>query len=238
VDEASLARDLDEDGAVERAKQTSKAEALQQENADVSHAILQSKMESPCGVECVVLHLTHHTESIRADLAGSPLLAECCARVSEAGCQVMPEWAHGALFFAPCTEEGVEELGIELKPHHVIALAIDMALIREALSQFPRRRRPQCKVDIGVYSDAREFALVSGEQAGGRCQQPAPDLSATRSEFLRAEFALLFTVERTFVHVPSRQSVPDDTTLVCSAPCGDGISSLSPRRIISKFESV
>jgi len=60
----------------------------------------------------------------------------------------MPDWANGALLLVPCTEEGLAESGLELKPHHVIALASDVELIDEALAEFPRRRRPQCKLDL------------------------------------------------------------------------------------------
>ena len=56
----------------------------------------------------------------------SEALSACRARVEGAGCQVMPEWACGAILLVPMTAEQVAEAGLALKAHNVWALESDM----------------------------------------------------------------------------------------------------------------
>ena len=42
-------------------------------------------------------------------MADAEDMADVCARVAQAGCQVSPEWARGALLFVPLTLEQASE---------------------------------------------------------------------------------------------------------------------------------
>ncbi len=56
--------------------------------------------------------------------------------VADAGCDVEPEWANGALLRVPMTEEHLQELGLELQHHHVVALTENLESIRAGLPIF------------------------------------------------------------------------------------------------------
>jgi len=98
---------------------------------------------SPDGV--LVARLTFLNSKLMPFLLESEVLAECRARVVATGCDLMPSWANSALLLVPLTRAQVDEAGLELKPHNIVMLAADYHLTVEALSELPRRRRPQLK---------------------------------------------------------------------------------------------
>ena len=54
----------------------------------------------------------------------------------------------GALLLAPLTIHDIQEVHLQLKPHHIIALEEDVPLIRQALTDIPKRqKRPRLSVE-------------------------------------------------------------------------------------------
>ena len=59
--------------------------------------------------------------------------AQAARSVHDAGCELEPEWADGAMLLVPLTEELVCESGIQLTHTHIVAMARDVENIRQAL---------------------------------------------------------------------------------------------------------
>jgi len=197
-DEKSRAAESD----LQEVIQQSEHEALQQEQADIAQAILESIREDPDGI---VLRLTHHDAKIREALMTAEVLASCRSRVTEAGCELSPAWGNGALFLLPFREEAkFQELQLQaimlehLKPYNIVALREDERLIKEALADVPRRRRPHCKHE-GSGSAGSTNAIG---QLSGACDNTSGGTSSLESENLPSSAELWsdikIEIERTF----------------------------------------
>merc|ERR1712048_814706 len=97
---------------------------------------------NPDGI--VVVRLTRKSRSpeVRQAILGSQFTAQAVRSVHDAGCELEPEWADGAMLLVPLTEELVCESGIQLTHTHVIAMAGDVENIRQA---FKTIRQPPGK---------------------------------------------------------------------------------------------
>ena len=47
----------------------------------------------------------------------------------------------GALLLAPLTIHDIQEVHLQLKPHHIIAIEENVPLIRQALADIPKRQK-------------------------------------------------------------------------------------------------
>jgi hypothetical protein len=119
---------------MEEALHQSEAEALQQEQEQVTEAVLRSKVDGmPMSADDVmVFRLTNFSKRIGETLRTSPQLAACRHRVEEAGCKVHPSFSP-ATFLVPVTIEHFSELDLSLQVHHILALRGDSTHIIEAL---------------------------------------------------------------------------------------------------------
>jgi hypothetical protein len=97
---------------------------------------------NPDGV--VVLRLTRMARSSRLREHLRMMLAPCCKHVEEAGCALEPEFAEGAQFFIPLTQEHIAEAQLELSCDHVIILNSDVERFKAAIREFncQGKRRP------------------------------------------------------------------------------------------------
>jgi hypothetical protein len=128
---------------------------VRQQETDQLLAALQLSKCSPPPLNSdgvVLLRLTRMARSVDVVnlLVEAPTLAACRARVTDAGCDITPDWACGAKLFVPCTSEQVDELelqGIELSEHHILALLSDKETIEDALKALPHSRRPRLSED-------------------------------------------------------------------------------------------
>ena len=64
------------------------------------------------------------------------------AQVEDAVCDILPDWANGAIIFAPLTEQQAEEADVELRAHHIVVAQQNQKLVEEALAKVPKRSRP------------------------------------------------------------------------------------------------
>eukprot|EP00746_Dinoflagellata_sp_MGD_P060766 gnl/MRDRNA2_/MRDRNA2_257572_c0_seq1.p1 gnl/MRDRNA2_/MRDRNA2_257572_c0~~gnl/MRDRNA2_/MRDRNA2_257572_c0_seq1.p1 ORF type:complete len:150 (+),score=31.12 gnl/MRDRNA2_/MRDRNA2_257572_c0_seq1:1-450(+) len=112
------------------------------------------------------------------------VLDACRNRVTEVGCELSPEWGNGALFLLPfCDQSKFQDLQLQgirledLKPYNIVALRDDEELIKQALSQVPRRRRPQCKHEgSGPASSTGTCGKPSDAMPDrDKCSDSAPD---------------------------------------------------------------
>merc|ERR1712217_248793 len=96
-------------------------------------------------------------------------------RVTEAGCELLPAWGNGALFLLPFRDQSkYQELQLQgmkledLKPYNIVAARDDEDLVKQALVQVPRRRRPQCKREGAgsVGSTTIHASAISGNSSG------------------------------------------------------------------------
>merc|ERR1712226_1822601 len=94
----------------------------------------------------LLTRLTFHNPALFDHLLASEALKACIARVENAGCQVRPPWANGALLLVPLTERQLAEESLDLKAHNIMLLASDSERVRVALRKLPRRRRPLLKL--------------------------------------------------------------------------------------------
>merc|ERR1719356_727286 len=110
-------------------------------------AIMASKADLPplSGDDVVLLRLTQCSLQIKEVILHSSEIAFALSRMTEARCDPSPSWANGAIILVPLTAEQVEESGIQLRPHNIVALRSDQDSIRQALGHLPKRKRPQVR---------------------------------------------------------------------------------------------
>ena len=126
--------------------------------------------------------------------------------VAEAGCEVTPSWADGAVLLMPLTQVQAEETQLDLRPHHIVALNGDKDRILAALQTLPCRSRPKIRNETGLPKHQPKQVLAWKEDVD-----------------------LILTVDRTFLTcIPA---APSEAALE-SAPCGDMNSAqpVNPRK--------
>lgn len=202
--------------------QISEQAAVEQENSDISQAVLQSKTDESS--RCVVLRLTLHSAEIKQMILEAESLRDCIADISAAGCETSPAWANGALLLVPLTQSQVEEPGWILKPFHIIARICDQKLVEDALSRLPRRKRPKCKE--ADEADLLDNKAVSDPGYGSESAAMI-DVSPDSPQVVSVE------VEGTFLPHGLRAS----SSVIQSAPCGSSPARdpINPRRIEDTF---
>lgn len=151
-----------EQADLEHVIKESETEVVVQEQEDISRAVLLSKQDKFSSDGVVLWRLTKHSPQLFTALLESPELSPCRHRVEDAGCEMRPAWASGALLLVPLTMEQHGELGFKLERHHVLALDDDLGALEAALQNVPNRRRPQVRPDhrasdlAAVVDDASE----------------------------------------------------------------------------------
>ena len=68
--------------------------------------------------------------------------------MEDAGCDILPDWANGAIIFAPLTEQQAEEADVELHAHHIVVAQQNQKLVEEALPKVPKGAVPWCTLPI------------------------------------------------------------------------------------------
>eukprot|EP00929_Paragymnodinium_shiwhaense_P098651 TRINITY_DN60134_c0_g1_i1.p1 TRINITY_DN60134_c0_g1~~TRINITY_DN60134_c0_g1_i1.p1 ORF type:complete len:585 (+),score=58.51 TRINITY_DN60134_c0_g1_i1:136-1890(+) len=201
----------------------SESQAAEQMNGDIAEALMRSRQDC---YDCVLLRLTSHSPEFMNALCADELLASCIERVEEAGCQMSPAWANGALFLVPMTQSQLEDM--RLQPYHIVARACDMSRIEKVLQAFPKRQRPRVKlVEEEEMERHRASRAAASSSAADRAQEDARERAPESSE-------LGLVLERTFLSRPEPHALRDSGSVVQSAPCVGDVDSepLNPRRII------
>ncbi|CAE8627475.1 unnamed protein product [Polarella glacialis] len=157
---AEEALSKEDDLGLAAAMQQSEAEALSQEQQEVHKALLLSKEETFSNDHVVLWRLTKCSARISDALSTSEELRACHDRVLEAGCELTPKWAGGAVLLVPLTLELYQELGLKFAPYHVLSLSSDRERLLAALMSFPSKKRPT------VSSDHRAALLHTGDLSG------------------------------------------------------------------------
>lgn len=205
------------------ALQVSEQEAINQENADLSNALIQSKDASlQHADEIVLLSLSRRSQMVVDSILNSSELADMRTRVEDAGCELTPEWADGAILLVPCTcSQEVEHM--QLKAHHIVAFGKDVERIREAVRRLPRRRRPFVKE-----VNKEEGTCATGDSD----DRDVNDVSSSRIAAHGNDIEITITVQRTFVNFPVAKDAMEQSDYAVSAPCGVGqyAEPLNPRR--------
>ena len=154
----------------------------------------------------VLLSLSHTGVKVKDALLKAECLEDCRQDVVDAGCDLQPEWANGAVLLMPLTELQAQDNQLELRPHHVVALKGDKERVLAALQTLPCRSRPKIREEQGL--PTRKFEASSWK----------PDMD------------MILTVDRTFL--TCLPAAPSESTVNESAPCGDVNSKqpLNPRK--------
>ena len=154
--------------------------------------------ESKSAGHAVLLCLSHTGVKVKDALLKAECLADCRQDVIDAGCEVHPEWANGAVLLMPLTELQAQDNQLELRPHHVVAFKGDKERVLAALQTLPCRSRPKIREEQGLPTRKFEASLW----------QPDADM--------------ILTVDRTFL--TCLPAAPSECTAHESAPCGDANS--------------
>jgi len=232
--------DLEEE-EMTRAMSLSEQEALQLESADISAAVMRSKVEAHAMSQddVVIFRLTRCCREATAALLNSSALEECRCRVTEAGCELLPAWAGGAKLLVPLTSQQILESGLDLQPYHILALRSDESLIRRALFEVKKKQRPKLKAEWGAV-DIRDDPEASAESGYPPREPPSnqghqevpPSSDSRRAGAQRADSAMDLVVERTFIHFSEFYELSEASEVACSAPCSvsGGMEPTNPRR--------
>jgi hypothetical protein len=205
---SSVEKQVVDDTELERAIELSIEQAAQEEGSHVAAALVQSKAEAPplSGDDVVAFRLTRHSRMTDKALLEGPQTAELRARVTDAGCELRPDFVGGAIFFIPMTREQYSELNFQLEPHHVVAIRADRPLLEAALARVPSKKRPTIKTDHradGFQQEAAETAHVDSPGS----DRPDASGDSLRSHLLeeRTIGMLVSMVRHTFIHIPDHE---------------------------------
>merc|ERR1712032_1563761 len=117
---------------------------------ELQEAIMRSKAEGAAPLcyddSVVIFRLTRYCQETFEALSKSPALRDARKRVEDAGCSPFVSKVRACLL-VPLTEDQLQELGLQLQQHHVLALRSDGPAIAEALRMVPRERRPKLRDD-------------------------------------------------------------------------------------------
>lgn len=218
ADQAAKLASMQEEEEISEALRASTDEAVSAYNADLVKALSLSKIERGglSDEKIVVLRLSCRTVEVEQKLLHSAELLDIRDRVVEAGCELMPEWASGAIFLVPLTQDMIMEANIdELRAHHVLALEDDVDCIKCALAEIPKRRRPKVKgVGAGTPLTPRdEVAKAQGIQGG-----PIQDHEFETCTKALTSDQVYLTVERTFLSYLEPKVVSECSQIAQSAP--------------------
>ncbi len=151
------------------------------------------------GQTFVALRLSRRHAEALAALLEEPTLAPALSRVEEAGCEVLPEWACGAVLLAPLTQDEASEVGLELRAHHVVVAQFEQALVESALRAGVRyKRRPHVRQEDAFGARPQQVASSShsfGGDGNGSANQHSEPIEDSGAD-------VIVEVERTFVHFP------------------------------------
>jgi hypothetical protein len=154
---------------------------------------------------------------------------------------VQPDWANGAILLVPVTEQQIVEADIELKAHNILMLASDVQLVKDALAQLVKRKRPGLKPEHYPHGKP-EHASDAPKSSSMQSQQPSTqelESSETVVHPLPGDGMLQsqahpvgswmrdvgIVVERTFLHFPIEKDISEASIFVHSAPDGETAAS-------------
>lgn len=143
----------------------------------------------------VLLSLSHTGVKVKDALLKAECLEDCRQDVIDAGCELHPEWANGAVLLMPLTELQAADNQLELRPHNVVAFKGDKERVLAALQTLPCRSRPKIREEQGL--PTRKFQASSWKE----------------------DVDMILTVDRTFL--TCLPAAPSECTAHESAPCGD-----------------
>lgn len=195
----------------------SEVEAISVYNADLAKALSLSKIDRGglSDDKIVVLRLSCRTAEVEEKLLHSADLLDLRERVVEAGCELIPAWASGAVLLVPLTQDMILEANVdELRAHHVLALEDDIDRIKCALAGIPKRRRPKVKGIAGVTPQDHPDEVAAQGNQGGHGQDP-PYQICTETP---ASTQVGLIVERTFWAYPEPKAVSECSNFAQSAP--------------------
>ena len=236
-----------EDSAMEMeelsmAVQASEAEAVEAHNAELAKALSLSKLDrgNLSEEQVVVLRLSRRNAEVEETLLHAVELHDLHERLAAAGCRMVPEWAGGAIFLVPLTQDMIIEADIDdLRPHHVVALQIDVDRLKSALAEVPSRRRPTVKGSLGNPMPTQPDEETDHRSSLAGSSEDLPIQSGAEPHGMQT---VSFIVERTFVACPEPKVVSEHSQMAQSAPScipsGDyRMDSRNPRRWGSSLEA-
>lgn len=127
--------------------------ALCQEQAHLQEALLRSKScggPPISGDDIVIFRLSRFSKDVQEILTTSSQLGPCHHQVTDAGCQVRPDFTD-ATCLVPITAEQYAELDLHLEVHRILACRKDRDLIMKALRQVSSRQRPKLRNEDHAY---------------------------------------------------------------------------------------
>lgn len=192
----------------------SEQEALHQEQADLQEAVMKSKADQRNSDGVTIVRLTFQSDQVRHHLATCEDLSDLTELVDEAGCEVSPTWAKGALLLVPITECQAIEADIVLKPHNIVILSEHVHLLKETLKKMPKRKRHGAEIRPENQADQPPAFTVPGLK-----DIPAanPDPSCPLNSDMEAEIG--FEIVNTFINFPLWQlELSESSRVVRSAP--------------------
>ncbi|CAE8627473.1 unnamed protein product [Polarella glacialis] len=151
----------EDDLGLAAAMQQSEAEALSQEQQEVHKAMLLSKAETFSNDHVVLWRLAKCSARVADALSTSDELSACHDGVREAGCELTPSWAGGAVLLVPLTLELYEELGLKFAPYHVLSLSSGRERLEAALRSVPYKKRGQLSTQTTVLLCCRQMILAT-----------------------------------------------------------------------------
>ncbi|CAE8661455.1 unnamed protein product [Polarella glacialis] len=213
--------------------QQSDAEAVAQELQEVHKAVLLSKAEGFSSDHIVLWRLKKCSARVSDALSTSDELSACHDRVREAGCELMPTWAGGAVLLVPLTLELYEELGLKFAPYHVLSLSSDRERLEAALRSVPVKKRPTVSSDHRaalLQTGTGDLGGIRGDSGGGAGQDQQESDEQENGEDGRSEVSEAedgrsqgrpqLEIVRTFFEFPLLRDVSEASSsgLVRSAP--------------------
>jgi len=188
---------------LEIAIRESAAEAITQEGAHVQEALLRSKIDAAQRQQLVVLRLTKRNSEVLQVMLTNSCLQHVRSHVEEAGCEILPDWADGAIFLAPLTEQQALEAGVKFRAHHIVVAQQDQATVERVLATIPKRRRPGVQFAKDEHLLASSSTKLISEADQTNLEEPHLQPYTQNVDVWDGAWV----VEKTFVHCP----LPEDS---------------------------
>eukprot|EP00973_Karenia_brevis_P023225 3198749-Karenia_brevis.AAC.1 len=170
-------------------------EAVASENAQVQEALLRSKIDDAKHQELVVLSLTKRSSHVLNALLEAPDLGLPRSQIQEAGFEILPEYANGAILLAPLSEQQALDADVHLRPHHIVVARQFQPIVEQILSTLPKRQRPKVRLADDQYlCQSASVASATKEKDDALSKQSHLDEDDMWDG--------IWSVERSFVHCP------------------------------------
>ena len=177
-------------------------------------------------------------EALVCQVSRAPEIAERSSSIRKAQCEIMPQWAKGAVLCLPLAKQQADGLKFwHPQAHHILLLVKDMKHLLAAVRRMPKYHNERAKLRFEEYPGKADAGHPRTEQEKvrkhERCRLGAPFRNKSLNSIqwdLQNGVIVLPTASRAFLHyfdicmTKSNNSMPSSRTLPAASSKGTPLS--------------